>query len=121
MVGKFTYDALAVLRASASQAVGSENGDAVQLGPTKIIKANIVVTVVGSSGTLDAKLQGSTTESGTYYDIPGGQFLDPTDGAIIDAVGKYEIFVQTDFDWIRTVGTVATAAITWQCFLSEAN
>lgn len=120
VLSEFTYDALAVLRASGSQGVGTETGTGVALGPTGVIKANCVVTVVGASGTLTLHLEGSDDDS-TYYDIPGGAFLDPSDGAVIDAVGKYEIYIKTAFEYIRTVAVVATAAITWECFLSEAG
>ncbi|MCK5127908.1 MAG: hypothetical protein KAR42_16745 [candidate division Zixibacteria bacterium] len=116
------YDALCVLRASALQASGdTETGTGIELGPTDVVKAICHVTVVESGGTLAPHLEGSETLDGTYYDIPGGVFLDPTDGAIIDAVGQYEIYVKTDFEFIRVVGVVATADVTWECFLAVAD
>ena len=117
----FNYDALAILRASGSQGVSTETNTGVEVGPTGLCKAILHVTTVGSSATLNAKIQGSTALAGTYYDIPGGQWLDPTDGAIIDAAGKYEIFIKTDFSFLRTVATVATAAVTWEAFLATAE
>ena len=117
-----TYDALAVLRASALQAGGdTETGTGIELGPTAIVKAIAHVTVVESGATLTAHLEGSETVDGSYYDIPGGAFLDPTDGAIIDSTGQYEIYVKTDFEFIRVVGVVATDDITWECFLTTAD
>ncbi len=116
-----TYDALAVLRASALQSTGTETGTGVELGPTHIVKAIAHVTVVESGASLAAHLEGSTALAGTYYDIPGGVFLDPADGADIDAVGQYEIYVKTDFAFVRVVGVVSTDDITWECFLSTAD
>lgn len=114
------YDALDELRALASMAAGSENGSGVDLGPTALIRAVAPVTVVESTGTLALKVQGCATESGTYKDIPGAVFLDPDDGATIDAVGEYEIYFKTDWRWLRTVSTVANAAVTWGCYLTKA-
>ncbi len=115
-----TYDALAVLRASALQSTGTETGTGVELGPTGIVKAIAHVTVVESGATLAAHLEGSSALAGTYYDIPGGVFLDPADGAIIDSTGQYEIYIKTDFEFIRVVGVVANDDVTWECFLSTA-
>lgn len=116
------YDAMAVLRASSSQSVGTENGDAIDIGPQeKVIRAISSITVVGSSGTLTLKIQGSATEDGTYYDIPGTNFLDPSDGAVMDAVGEYEVYFKTAFRWIRMVSVVATAAITHEVYLTKAH
>lgn len=116
-----TYDALCVLRASALQASGdTETGTGIELGPTGIVKAIAHVTTVVSGGSLAAHLEGSATLDGTYYDIPGGVFLDPADGADIDAAGQYEIYIKTDFNFIRVVGVVSTQNITWECFLTTA-
>ena len=115
-----TYDALAVLRASALQSTGTETGTGIEVGPTGIVKAIAHVTVVESGATLTAHVEGSETLDGTYYDIPGGVFLDPTDGAVIDSTGQYEIYIKTDFNFLRVVGVVATDDITWECFLSTA-
>lgn len=115
-----TYDALAVLRASALQSTGTETGTGIEVGPTGIVKAIAHVTVVESGATLTAHVEGSETLDGTYYDIPGGAFLDPTDGAVIDSTGQYEIYIKTDFNFLRVVGVVATDDITWECFLSTA-
>lgn len=116
-----TYDALAVLRASALQSTGTETGTGVQLGPTAIVRAIAHVTVVETGASMTVKLQGSATLAGTYYDIPGGVFLDPADGAAIDAVGQYEIYIKTDFGFLRVVSVVSTDDITWECFLSTAD
>ncbi len=116
------YDALCVLRASALQAAGdTETGTGIELGPTGLVKAVCHVTVVGTSASLAAHLEGSETLDGSYYDIPGGVFLDPADGAAIDSVGQYEIYVKTDFNFIRVVGVVTTEDITWECFLAKAD
>ena len=79
------------------------------------------MTVVESGATLAAHLEGSATLDGTYYDIPGGVFLDPADGAAIDSTGQYEIYVKTDFSFLRVVSVVSTDDITWECFLSTAD
>ena len=42
-------------------------------------------------------------------------------GAIIDSTGQYEIYVKTDFSFIRVVGVVATDDVTWECFLAKAD
>ena len=116
---KTIYDALTALRASGSQGVGTENGDSIDLGILGLVRAVISVSVVGSSGTLAAKIQGSSDDS-TFYDLPGGVFLDPSDGATIDAVGEYEIYIKSALRYFRVVGVVATAAITWECYLTKA-
>ncbi len=119
MSSKGTYDVLSELRALGLQPVSSENGDAKDLGgPTKIVRGVVVVTVVESGGTVAVHLEGSATENGTYYDIPGSAFLDPADGATIDAIGIYEIFIQTDFRWIRAVSVVAGDSVTHQVLLT---
>jgi len=118
---KTIYDAMASLRASSSQSVGSENGDPIDVGPLeKVLRAISGITVVGGSATLTLKLQGSETESGTYYDIPGTNFLDPSDGAVMDAVGEYEVYFKTAFRWVRMVAVVANAAITHEVYLTKA-
>lgn len=113
-----TYDLLSELRASGSQPASTENSVGKEVGPTDIIRGVAEVTVVGSSATLTQKLQGSATLNGTYYDIPGGSFLDPADGAVIDSTGKYEIYIKTDFAFVRVNSVVATAAITHRCILT---
>lgn len=117
-MSKGTYDVLAELKALGLQPTGTENGNGKDLGPTKLIRAVAVVTVVESGATLTQKIQGSATEDGTYYDIPGGSFLDPSDGAVIDAVGIYEIFIKTAFRWLRSVSVVANDDITHQVLLT---
>jgi hypothetical protein len=115
----FNYDALCVLRASGAQGISTETNTGVQVGPTGLCKAVLHATEVG--GTLAVKLQGSATLDGTYYDLPGGVFLDPADGAAVDTAGKYEIYVKTDFPYIRTHSVVASAAATWESFLATAE
>ena len=116
------YDALCVLRASALQAAGdTETGIGIELGPTGLVKAVCHVTVVGTSAELAAHLEGSETLGGTYVDIPGGVFLDPEDGEDIDTAGQYEIFIKTDFPFIRVVGVATTEDVTWECFLATAE
>ena len=118
MSSKGTHDVLSELRGSALQSTGTESGDGKDLGPTDLIRAVAVVTVVESGATLTEKIQGSATEDGTYYDIPGGSFLDPADGAVIDAIGIYEIYIKTAFRWLRSVSVVATDEITHQVLLT---
>lgn len=115
----FNYDALSVLRASGAQGIGNEVNTGVEVGPTGLCKAVVHATVVG--GTLAVHLEGSSALDGTYYDIPGGVFLNPTDGATIDAAGKYEIYIKTDHKFIRTDATVAGGAATWEAFLATAE
>ena len=116
-----TYDALAVLRASALQSTGTETGTGIELGPTGIVRAIAHVTVVESGASLAAHLEGSETLDGSYYDIPGGVFLDPADGEDIDSAGQYEIYIKTEFPFIRVIGVVTTDDITWESFLTTAD
>lgn len=118
MSSKGTHDVLSELRASGLQPVSTENGDGKDLGPTDLIRAVAVVTVVESGATLTQKIQACATESGTYLDVPGGSFLDPSDGAVIDAVGIYEIFIKTALRWLRVVSVVAGDEITHQVLLT---
>jgi hypothetical protein len=118
MSSKGTHDVLSELRGSSLQSTGTENGDGKDLGPIDIVRAVAVVTVVESGATLAGKIQGSATEDGTYYDIPGGAFADPADGAAIDTVGIYEIYIKTAFRWLRYNSVVATDDITHQCLLT---
>lgn len=116
------YDALCVLRASALQAAGdTETGIGVKLGPTGLVKGVLHVTVVGTSASLAAHLEGSATLDGSYYDIPGGVFLDPADGEDVDTAGQYEIFIKTEFPFIRVIGVATTEDVTWECFLATAE
>ena len=108
------------LRGSAIQATGNEEGTALNLGTLALSKAVVNVTVVESGGTLALKVQGSSDNS-TFYDLPGGVFLDPSDGATIDAVGRYEIFVKSDLQYIRCYSTVAGDDVTFECWLEKAH
>lgn len=105
-----TVDILTQLRVLAEQAIGTVNGSANTLGPLRQCKAVLTATVV--TGTLDAKLQQSS-DNVTFYDVPGGSFLDPSDGAIINAVGQYSILVDLTMRYVRTVGVVAADVVTW--------
>lgn len=116
----FNYDALLVLRSSGIQGTGTENGTALDLKNDSLVKAVCNVTVVESGATLAAHLEGSDDNS-TFYDLPGGVFLDPADGAAIDTAGKYEIYVKTAFRYIRVVGVVTTDDIIWEAFLATAE
>lgn len=118
MSSKGTYDVLSELRALGLQPVSSENGDGKDLGPIDVVRGVVVVTVVESGATVAVHLEGSATENGTYYDLPGGVFLDPADGATIDAIGIYEVYVKTDFRWIRAVSVVAGDEVTHQVLLT---
>ena len=116
---KTIYDALAALRASGLQGTGTENGDSIDLGILGLVRAVVSVSVVESGASIAIKIQGSSDDS-TFYDLPGGVFLDPSDGAAIDAVGEYEIYIKSALRYFRVVGVVATAAITWECYLTKA-
>jgi hypothetical protein len=116
---KFTVDALLELRSSAAQSAGTEYGDGKDIGPLgKIARAILTATSIGESATITANLQGSDDNS-TFYDIPGAAFLDPADGAAIDAAGQYEVYFKTDFRYIRMKSVVANAACTWQCHVEK--
>ena len=112
------YDALCALRASGLQGVGAENGDSLDLGILALCRAIVSVSVVESGASIAIKIQGSSDDS-TFYDLPGGVFLNPADGANIDAVGEYEIFIKSDFRYFRVVGVVSTDDITWECYLTK--
>ena len=118
MSSKGTYDVLSELRASGIQPVGSENGDGKRLGPTDLVRGVVCVTNVESGGTLEVHLEGSDDDS-AYIDIPGGVFLDPSDGEVIDAEGIYEIYIQTDLEYVRAVSVVAGDSITHQILLTK--
>ncbi len=118
MSSKGTYDLLSELRALGLQPVSSENGDGKDVGPIDVVRGVVLVTVVESGGTVAVHLEGSATENGTYYDLPGGVFLDPADGATIDSTGIYEIYVKTDFRWVRAVSVVAGDSVTHQVILT---
>lgn len=109
-----TQDILTMLRVLAEQAVGTVNGDGNTLGPLRKCKAVITITV--ATGNLTAKLQQSSDNS-TFYDVPGGAFLDPSDGAVMDEVGQYEILVDLTMRYVRVVGVVASDVVTWGCDL----
>ena len=116
---KTIYDALAALRASGLQSTGTENGDSIDLGILGLVRAVVSVSVVESGASIAIKIQGSSDDS-TFYDLPGGVFLDPSDGAAIDAVGEYEIYIKSDLRYFRVVGVVSTDDITWECYLTKA-
>lgn len=114
---KVIYDLLCELRAESVQGVGTETGTGKELGPTDLIRA--ICTITANAGTLTLKLQGSDNDS-DYYDIPGSNFLDPDDGAVMDETGQYEVYIKTDFSYIRYVGVVATDDVTYGVFLTKA-
>jgi hypothetical protein len=113
-----TYDVLTDLRASASQAVGTENGASKDVGPGGDKPIRAVCLVTANAGTITLKLQQSADGS-TWYDVPGSNFLDPADGAVMDGTGKFEVFVKITQRYVRTVSVVATGAVTWECFLTK--
>lgn len=116
MAGKgLTPDLLANLRALASQAIGTENGTALTNGPLRKCKAVCTITVNG--GTLTLKLQQSSDNS-TWYDVPGSGFLDETDGAVMDGIGAFEVYVDLTERYVRSVGVVATGAVTYSVHLA---
>ena len=114
------YDLLCELRASSLQGISTENGTGKDLGPVgaKVVKAVCLASVVAAGGTLTLNLQGSS-DNVTFYDIPGTDFLTPASGAVISAVGSYEVHFVTDFRYIRTKGVVAVAAVTWEAFVTK--
>ena len=116
MAGKgLTPDLLSKLRASAEQAVGTENGTALTNGPLRQCKA--VINITSISGNLTAKLQQSADNS-TFYDVPGGGFLDESDGAVMDAAGSFEVLVDLTMRYVRVNGVVASDVVTWDCYLA---
>lgn len=111
MSGKgITKDILNTLRVLAEQAVGTVNGGSNSLGPQRHVKA--VLTATSVTGTLAGRLQQSSDGS-TWYDVPGGAFLDPSDGADIDEVGQYEILVDLTLRYVRFVGVVTSDVVTY--------
>ena len=109
-----TPDLLLNLRASAEQEVGTENGTVLTEGPLRQCKA--VINISAISGNLTAKVQQSDDNS-TFYDVPGGGFLDPSDGAVMDEVGQYEVLVDITMRYVRINGVVASDIVTWDCYL----
>jgi len=84
-------DALAVLKTSGVIADG--NGTGILVGPTKVIKAVVLITAVsGTDPTLDLKIQDSDNDS-TYYD----NVILPQ----ITAVGKYVAYFKTNRKYVR--------------------
>jgi len=115
---KVIYDLLGELRAQAAQAIGSENGTAIDVGSGGTTLVRGICTITANAGTLTLKLQGSSDNS-TFYDIPGSNFLDPADGAVMDGTGQFEVYIQTDFQYVRHVGVVAGGAVTYGVFLTK--
>lgn len=114
---KAIFDALIELRALAALAPGSEDGSSKDLGgPSGLIRA--LCRITATAGTLTLTLEGSPDNS-TWYEIPGTKFLDPTDGAIMNETGLYEVYFKNTYRYIRTQATVATGSVTFQVYLSK--
>ena len=93
------FDSLLELFASAA-ITSSGNGTGKKVGPTKVVKVVVNVTVVsGTTPTLDLAFEESDDDS-TYTDIAGG-VMDQ-----ITAVGLYEIYLKTTKYYLRHVATV---------------
>lgn len=111
----FTPDLLLNLRASEEQDVGTENGTVLTEGPLRQCKA--VINISAIAGNLTAKVQQSSDNS-TFYDVPGGGFLDPSDGAVMDEVGQFEVLLDLTMRYVRINGVVASDTVTWECYLA---
>jgi hypothetical protein len=105
-------DDLLVLKASAHvEAVGSTNCTGIAAGPTGLVKAVILVTLVDSGGTLDAHLEESADDS-SYTNIANATFTQ------ITAAGVAELCFRAAQKYVRLVYTVGTAAVTFEAFLT---
>ena len=111
-----TLDLLTSLRSSSLQEPGTESGSALTNGPLRRCKAVVTVSVVESGATLAPYLEQSSDNS-TFYKVPGSDFLDPSDGAAIDAVGQYSVLVDLTMRYVRAAGVVATDDVTWRADL----
>ena len=120
MAGKgITFDLLAQLRASGAQSAGTENGTALTNGPLGLCKAVLSLTSI-TAGTLTAYLEQSSDNS-TFYRVPGSDFRDASDGAVLDAAGQYEVYVDLEQRYVRVVGVLATGPATWACDIAVAK
>lgn len=117
MDSKGTYDVLSELRALGSQPTGTEESDGKDIGPTGLVRAFVLITVA-SGTTLTVYLEGSDDDS-TYYRIPGTDFRDPDDGAVMDETGLYEVFFKTAFRYVRSVSVAAGGAFTHQIGINK--
>ena len=112
---RFPYDLKLAIRASAEQSVGATNTDSVDLGSAgatghKPICAVVHVTDVGSSGTLDLIVQGSTDDSSFSAIVTYKQ---------IDSTGKYHIWFEDEsYRYFRINSTCGSEAVTWEAFLA---
>lgn len=113
-----TFDSELELRASASQSIGSANGTGIAAGPTgqMPVKLVVIVSSVGTSGTLDVHLEssGDNAVADAYADIAHSAMTQ------ITAAGRYEQLVWLPEKWVRAVGTAGTDAVTWQAFITRA-
>jgi hypothetical protein len=100
-----------VLKSSALQGVGTVTSVGKAIGPTGLVKAVINVTVVASNGTLDVHLEDHDDDAGGT-DIPNAVFSQ------ITAVGLYELYFRASQKYVRYVGIVGTAAVTWEMFVT---
>jgi len=112
------YDLLAELRASSEQGVGTEYGTGKQIGPSGSRPFWLVVLVTAIAGTLTINLQDSDDNS-TYYDITGTSMLDPSDGAVFNATGRFYIPFVTARDYVRTKAVCASDVATWRAFVTH--
>jgi hypothetical protein len=111
-----TKDDEAVLKSSGLQGAGSVNGTGIAIGPTGLIKAIIIVSVVVSGGTLDVHLEESDTLGSGYADIPNAVFTQLT------AAGQSNpLFFKATKKYVRYVGTVGTNNVTWEMLAGQAN
>jgi len=104
-------DDLLVLKTSAIQQTGTVTSTGVAIGPTGLVKAVIVVSVVAIGGTLDVHLEDHDDNAGGT-DIPSAVFPQ------IIATGIYELYFRTVQKYVRYVGIVGTAAVTWEMFVT---
>jgi hypothetical protein len=112
-----TKDSELVLRSSALQGAGSANGTGIAVGPTGSmpVKVCVIVSVVASGGTLDVSLQSSSDDAvaDAYAAIAHSAMTQ------ITAVGRYEQITTLPEKWVRIVGTVGVANVTWEAFITR--
>jgi hypothetical protein len=115
MVYGIIKDAELILKSSGVQQIGSENGAGLKVGPTGSVKAVIIVSDVGSGGTLDVQLEESDDDGdGDPY---AALVILPQ---IVEAGVKTQNF-RSEKTYVRRASTVGTDAVTWEMFITTAE
>jgi hypothetical protein len=104
-----------VLKSSGLQGSGTVTSTGVAIGPTGLVKAVIIVSVVASGGTLDVHLEQSLLLGSGYADIPNAVFTQ------ITAAGIYELYFRATEKYTRYVGVVGVNNVTWEMFVTTAE